>query len=491
MRIRDHLSLRSRIYSILFTLIAIALVSGSIMVWYTYRIQKTFTNIIERHMAAYEQATFLETALVNQRGFVTYYFLDANPDWLNRLEEHRQVFRKHLADAQQIDKQENHQKVLQRISDEYSTYVVSKDRVIALYKSGQRDEGAVLHKAVRQHFFDILTLCEDYKNQHQKQILNAYGESRQTARRLRFAIIATIAIQILLFVGLGIIFIRGILSPIYRMLLAMSGSAVPFKSENVVTALGTSVNHLLEDFDKTQSALQKSRENLLQAEKMALVGKLAASMAHSIRNPFTSIKMRMFSLNRSLKMDIAQEEDFEVIAQEIRHIDNIVQNFLEFSRPPKLAMQLVSPSAIVDTALQLLKHRLVSYGVEVKLIRPRTLPTVMADPEQLKEVLVNLIINACEAMKTGGMITINESVASGSQNNAMIRMTDSGSGIPSSIKEKIFQPFFTTKEEGTGLGLSIADRIIKEHGGSIIVDPSPNGGAAFLITLPLEEQNNG
>ena len=132
-----------------------------------------------------------------------------------------------------------------------------------------------------------------------------------------------------------------------------------------VKALSHSVRGLIQNVDQTQSELQKSRESLLQADKMALVGKLAAGMAHSIRNPFTSVKMRLFSLNRSLKLSDTQKEDFDVISEEIRHVDTIVQNFLEFSRPPKLKIQSISPSVVVDQAIALLKHRLKSYDVEV------------------------------------------------------------------------------------------------------------------------------
>jgi signal transduction histidine kinase len=234
--------------------------------------------------------------------------------------------------------------------------------------------------------------------------------------------------------------------------------------------------------------LEKSRENLLQAKKMAMVGRLAAGMAHSIRNPFTSVKMRLFSLGRSLELDAAQKEDFDVISEEIRHIDTIVQNFLEFSRPPKLVMQPISPSVIVDNALQLLSYRLESYGVHVEVIRSEALPEVMADSEQLKEVIVNLIINACEEMKVGGAITINEYV--GKENGietAVVTVSDNGAGVSPDNAESIFQPFFTTKDEGTGLGLSIAKRIVEEHGGSIDLDTEETAGATFMIHLPVKE----
>ena len=120
------------------------------------------------------------------------------------------------------------------------------------------------------------------------------------------------------------------------------------KSGDEVKAISRSVHDLIEAAGQTNIELERSREHLLQAEKMAMVGRLAAGMAHSIRNPFTSIKMRLFSLSRSLKLNDTQKEDFEVISEEIRHVDTIVQNFLEFSRPPKLKMQRISPSAVID-----------------------------------------------------------------------------------------------------------------------------------------------
>ncbi len=486
---RYRLSLRTRIYLLLLILIIIAFISGCIMVWYTYRMQGSFDDVLDRHIVAYETATFLETALVNQRGFVTYYFLDGDPDWLRRLEEYRHVFSEQLAGAKKIARISDQQAAIQRISDEYSTYVVLKDRVIDLYKDGLREEGARLHQSVRNHFFDILSLCEEYKSKHQEQIRRVHIESTRTAVRLRYATVATIAVQMVLVIGLGIFFIHRILAPVYRMLITTTGNIVPDEAENVITALSTRVDHLLQDVDKAQHALEKSRENLLHAEKMALVGKLAAGMAHSIRNPFTSVKMRLFSLSRSLKMDTTQEEDFVVISQEIRHIDTIVQNFLEFSRPPKLVMQAVSPSVIVDNALQLLIHRLKSYGVDVEVVRLRPLPEVMGDPEQIKEVLVNIIINACEEMKAGGTIVIHENVVGIKPGlKAVMRISDSGGGIHPSLREKIFQPFFTTKEEGTGLGLSIAARIISEHGGTLALEDSEDASAAFIVTLPLKEQ---
>ena len=260
------------------------------------------------------------------------------------------------------------------------------------------------------------------------------------------------------------------------------------KSGDEVKAISRSVHDLIEAAGQTHIELERSREHLLQAEKMAMVGKLAAGMAHSIRNPLTSVKMRLFSLSRSLKLSDYQKEDFDVISDEIRHTDAIVQSFLEFSRPPRLKMQQISPSLVVDMGLQLLEHRLKSYDVKVNVIRKNLLPEIQADPEQLKEVLVNLIINACEAMAQGGSIVIQEEedFVPPSGRVAVIRLKDNGPGIPESIHDNIFQPFFSTKEEGTGLGLSIATRIVEEHQGRLDIQSKEGQGSTFIITLPIK-----
>jgi signal transduction histidine kinase len=482
----SRLNLKTRIYLLLAALIGIALASGLAMLWYTQRMEGTLAGIVERNLAAFETAASLETSLVNQKGFVTYYFLDGDPNWLRQLGEYRQLFRENLEKARRLAQNANQAAAVGRIAEEYATYIESKDRVIALYKAGRRKEGATLHKTVRQQFFDIITLCDKFKLDHLKQIRQTRADNEATVVRLRIATVTTIFLQMILVIGLGFIFVHQILGPVHRMLQTAAKTGRPDKSANVVTALGQSINLLIQDVDQAHHELEKSRENLLQAEKMALVGKLAAGMAHSIRNPFTSVKMRLFSLNRTLELNAAQEEDFSVISQEIRHIDTIVQNFLEFSRPPKLMMQPVSPSAIVDNALQLLSHRLKSYAVEVQVTRPAPLPEVLGDPEQLKEVLVNLIINACEEMKEGGTITLEERLFGQQPHQfAVLSLSDSGPGVPADLKEKVFQPFFTTKDEGTGLGLSIASRIVDEHGGRLSLENGSAGGATFMITLPV------
>ena len=488
----QKVSLRTRIYFILIALAFITIAGGLVMVWYTYRMEDLLSVVTEKDLAAFETAEALEKALINQKGFVSYYFIEGDPEWLRQLGEYRQLFKQRLDDAVQIAADDRERTALQRIQAEYTRYITIKDRVIEYYRRGDREAGVILHRQARSIFFSILQLCEKYRDIHKERILTARAVSGSQALKLRIIAVTAVVISILLALLLAFVLGYQILRPVRRLAVEADRKGDMPVAGDEVQALSNTVHGLIQNVDQTQSELQKSRESLLQVEKMALVGKLAAGMAHSIRNPFTSVKMRLFSLSRSLELSDTQKEDFEVISDEIRHLDTIVQNFLEFSRPPKLKMQSISPSAVVDQTLQLLEHRLKSYDVSVTIQREQPLPEIDADPEQLKEVLVNLMVNACEAIEKGGTIVIHEenSITPSGGGVAVIRVSDDGPGIPEAIRQKVFEPFFTTKEEGTGLGLSIVARIIEEHGGSVAVESIEGRGATFVISLPIMESSH-
>ena len=485
-----RMSLRARLFLVLAVLVMITSAGGAVMMWYTYRMDHLFKAIIDKDVAALQAVEALENALINQKGFVSYYFLDGDPNWLKKLGEYREAFTQGLRRVGALAQSTASRDAVDEIEKEYAEYIRDKDRVISLYKAGDRRSGAALHRKVRAHFFKILDLCEGYKEAHKERIGLAREKIDAEAKRMRAVAVGAVWTAILLGGLLAFILVNQIFNPLRRLVGEGGAGGGGMTSADEVKAVRDRVHTLMEDVDETKTQLERSQEHLLQAEKMAMVGRLAAGVAHSVRNPLTSVKMRLFSLNRSLDLPSTQKEDLDVISEEIRHIDNIVQNFLEFSRPPKLKMQRVSPSDVVDMGLQLLRHRLDSYDARVDVDRRQRLPKINADPEQLKEVLVNLLVNACEAMGTGGRIRIleREGVVEPMGRAVMIRVSDDGPGIPQAIQEDLFQPFFSTKEEGTGLGLSIANRIVREHGGWLNLVSKEGKGATFTITLPCKER---
>jgi signal transduction histidine kinase len=485
------ISLRTRILINITALVVITIVGALVMVEYTYRLEGLLTRIIDKYMGGLQAAQSLENALVNQKGFASYYLLDGNPNWLIQMAEYRHIFEDTLEKTQRLATTVEEKKVLDLIELEYTKYIAAKDQVVDYYKAGDREKGIKLHEKVRDSFFQILKLCENGKQLFSDKAQEAKIQSLNQAKKLR--IIAGSAVLMILFLGVILTFflLHDILDPIRKLAMETDRHDRAKNEGDEVETLSRHVHDLKKTYNETQSELEKSREHLLQSEKLALVGKLAAGTSHSIRNPLTSVKMRLFSLNRSLNLDSNQKEDFDVISEEINHIDTIVQNFLEFSRPPRLKLQHVSPSDIVDQAIQLLQHRLESYEVFIKIQRKEPLPLVQADPEQLKEVLVNIIVNACEAMGQGGSIVIYEETVIEREKfrRVSIRISDNGPGIPDAIQSKILEPFFTTKEEGTGLGLSIAARIVQEHGGRLDIQSKEGSGSTFIISLPVEESD--
>jgi len=481
------ISLRVRVYTVLISLVAITLVGGLIMVWYTYRMESLLADLVDKNLAAYQVAEALESALVQQSGDASHFLLDGDTRWLENLDEHRKTFRAQIEEARALTLSGSQKQILDQIESEYLRYIILKDQSIEFYKARDTDTGDRLLKEVSKHFSKVLELCRQFKDFYTKRIALLKEQSYAQAERLRLIAGTAVLVVLLLGVVLAFVLVNDILEPLRRLAQEANPGARPEETEDEVKALSRSVRGLIEGFDQTQTELEKSREHLLQAEKMVVVGKLAASMAHSIRNPLTSVKMRLFSLDRSLDLNSQQREDFQVISEEIVHIDSLVQSFLEFSRPPKLRMQMISPSEIVDLALKLMTHRLESYQVSVQVERHERLPVVEADPDRLKEVLVNIMVNACEAMKGGGAIVIREeeTLDASLGQVAVVRIRDNGPGIEEGLRARIFEPFFTTKEEGSGLGLSIAVRIVEEHGGRLNLESRKGQGAEFSLILPV------
>jgi signal transduction histidine kinase len=296
---------------------------------------------------------------------------------------------------------------------------------------------------------------------------------------------------VLLIGGLRLLIVREVLRPLENIRTILQQKEEGEERDSARVGLGqvaATMRELRDTVDQTRAKLDESNRNLRQVEKLAMVGKLAAGVAHSVRNPLTSVKLRLFSLERGLSLTPQQQEDFAVIAQAIRHVDGIVTNFLEFSRRPHIHPQEIAPDSVVDDTLKLLENRLATFPVSIALHRAPKLPNIHGDPDQLREALLNILLNACEAMEYSGSLRIEESLYNNDGGGVYVRIAvqDSGPGIPDEYMADIFTPFFSTKEQGTGLGLPIARSILEEHGGDLFVTSSASAGAIFTLMLPVE-----
>jgi signal transduction histidine kinase len=249
---------------------------------------------------------------------------------------------------------------------------------------------------------------------------------------------------------------------------------------------------LLEAFSN-QAALAISRaliyrdmslkdKQIMQAEKMAAIGELAAGIAHEIRNPLGIISGSAETIRKHENQKI-REEMTGYILEESTRINRLISSFLDFAKPKEPKLVKCDLREVLQKTLLLLSPQAKTQGVEIRKEIPQEPLQASVDPDQMRQAFTNLSVNALEAMPKGGILKI--TVLENPRDKVSIRFSDTGSGIPKEAQSKIFDPFFTTKEGGTGLGLSIAHRIVTQHGGDLDVEGGERKGSIFTITLPL------
>ncbi len=243
---------------------------------------------------------------------------------------------------------------------------------------------------------------------------------------------------------------------------------------------------MMSETDDNPSSLECRRSQLFQAERLALVGKLATSMAHEIRSPLTAIKMWLFAIRTAVAPNAELSRKFNIVSEEISRLEGMVRNFLEFPRPAAPTLRPQCILAIIDKTLDLAQHQIRQSRMRFLYEKPLELPQVLADPQQLEQVLLNLLNNAIEATSEGGEIRLLPTLqrVPGNGEYVVVRVQDTGPGIPEELRKRIFDPFYTTKENGTGLGLYIATQIMAQLGGKLVLERSTPGATSFAMWVP-------
>ena len=249
-------------------------------------------------------------------------------------------------------------------------------------------------------------------------------------------------------------------------------------------------------FNEMTAKLGRARElesQLHQAEKGAVVGRLAAAIAHDIRNPLNYINLTLDHLRSSFSpADPAKKATFaQLTAQlktEVARINRHISDFLKYSRPSKLELQDLNIREEAEDALRLVEGRAEECGIETKIIQDGPLPKVLADREALRSVFTNLVVNAVEAIDGGGG-RVSIKLSNADANSVKVEISDSGCGISAEDIAKVFEPYFSTKDTGTGLGLAIVKKAVDDHGGTISVASKEGSGTTFTIILPATKEN--
>jgi signal transduction histidine kinase len=242
--------------------------------------------------------------------------------------------------------------------------------------------------------------------------------------------------------------------------------------------------------------LRRSEREVLHSEQLAALGQMAAAMAHELRNPLTSMKMLVQAAqeeNYSAASDIdgpsesasgpcLSGRDLAVFEDEISRLEKLIQSFLDFARPPHATKKVADVRALVEQAVGLVSGRAARIGARIVYSPPAEAVWSEVDADQVRQVLFNLLLNALEALRRGGVVGV--ALEKEADGGLSLRVTDDGCGLPAGLGERIFAPFITTKETGLGLGLSVCKRIIEAHGGAIAAANRAEGGAVFTVRLP-------
>ncbi|MFO0802183.1 MAG: ATP-binding protein [Gemmataceae bacterium] len=262
--------------------------------------------------------------------------------------------------------------------------------------------------------------------------------------------------------------------------LGPAGPEIIFTEVGEFHGLHDEVEALSERIKQVVGALQQREREVLRAEQLAAVGQLAAGVAHEIRNPLTSIKL-LVQTAQEAGGEALSAVDLRVIEDEVRRMERSLQTFLDFARPPHTERRRTEIRPMIQGVLELLKGRAERQRIVVRSDIPDLRAVI--DSEQIRQVVVNLCLNAIDAMPNGG--TLELAVRAKPLDRFEIEVSDTGPGIPDAVMARLFQPFVSTKDTGLGLGLVISKRIVDAHGGTILAWNRPEGGSRFTINLPI------
>ena len=495
-----HSKLATKISVAIVGVVGLAL-SGSVMALLAaWHVGGLMQDAVTENLSSLRAAEELEIALLEKRSLLVSFILDqGNAERLQDYQRQKGSFHDALAQSRKTAHTLNERKILDGLEEAYREYDEKRNEMIALYQKGDKDQAIALYlNEVNSHFQQVDRLSREFIAENKRTIDLTTAHAHRQVIRITWVVAGFSALTIGLGTLLAWLFFHSVLNPLRQMVVdarkfsgQRSATSAEIPSEEI-PAVGEYLHSLMSDVSDARTALDDNRRRLLNAEKLATVGKLAAGVAHEIRNPLTAIKMWLFSIRKAIGDAPELDRKFEIVSEELTRMEKIVSNFLDFSRPPALKQEAQSVSALVHRTLELFSHRIEEKRLRLVHHDEEQLPPVMVDADQFKQVLNNVLDNAIEATCAGGEIRI--TVAKGQRTSdpsmVVVRVRDNGQGMPQEVCEKIFEPFYTTKDDGTGLGLCIAAQIMAKHGGSLVLESSTKWGTTFAVWIPIARKES-
>lgn len=410
------------------------------------------------------------------------------PDYAERVRRGNQDVRELLDEANELANLEHEKTLVDRVRDGIRKY---------LRLSGERASAAELSDSLDK---DVLAPSIELRDFNAHQIEESDKANGAIVHTLRWGLIAVGVGGPLGGLLLGYAIARSLRHSISQLSVRIRDAAgrlnrelgqVTLDEEGDLPALHRQMQGVIEEIERVVEQLQQREREVLRADQLAAVGQVAAGVAHEIRNPLTSVKMLVQTGLEGDPPAGLPPEDLAVIEKEVRRMEQFVRLFLDFARPPRSERRPTDLNEVVRRALTLLDGRARRQRVKILAELPAEPVVRNIDPEQIHQVLLNLLLNSLDALPRGGTVRVSLDGDGAAREDAVspvaavaVRVRDSGPGIPPAIAARLFEPFVSGKETGLGLGLSICKRLVEGHGGTIRGENSPDGGAAFTFTLP-------
>jgi signal transduction histidine kinase len=483
---------------------AVLLGVGLVTAWYVQRLQGAAAKVLAQNVESIRAAQELEIGLRKVRSRINTFRLTGDQSSLAEIPPLRAACEESLHAAVGRASTEREQALMQRVQRGHERFFEECDRLIEMAKEPGR------HEAQWNRINDILTQeivlpAHEYTEINAALMTQSSAQGEVVAKRM---VVALLVLGITgpvagLLAGFGIA--RGVSRSIVQLSVPIRDTAGKLTEVvGPITASGgagfefleSQLRKLADHVATVVERLQQSQREVMRSEQLAAVGQLAAGIAHELRNPLMSIKLLGQAASKQGDGACLRGKDIEVLNVAATRLEKSLQGLLDFARPSKPEKQSFEMQRLVDETIALVAGRASRQSVQIEVDAPEEPVTLLADRGQIHQVLLNLFLNALDAMPSGGKVIVqlrcHESAASiaslgwaPEQNGCVhISVADTGCGLDPDSCDRIFEPFVSSKDTGTGLGLTISRRIIEEHGGQIEGANRPEGGAAFTIRLP-------
>lgn len=476
-------------------LLAFILAVGMLTVAYTFNLQKKIEKKFELTQKSISNAKELEVELFNLRNFTFIYIDDKSKEWIDSISVRKKNLIIFLERARKDVNSTEEANLINQISGLLSNYELNLNSAKLLANQNNLSQAnALLTHSAKDLLGTIHEKIRLYINLNQESNLKNQTEIARSTKIIFNVMLALGIGGVIVGIFLGWVISKILFIPFKQLMVTIrdASSEAVIESMNIsegdeLEELSKRIKELIEKINTTQEDLKKNKQLLQYSNKHSVLGKVAPTIAHEIRNPLTAIKMLIYSMKKEEQDQQILEKDINIILSEIDRVEDFIKNFLKFAKPTDPDFIKSNPALIISEVIILLKSRFKEKKISVEFVDENSNYEVMADSGQLKQLFMNLLINALEAIPHEGNITIYSKVETQSEKQYLkISVEDTGPGIPENIIKSLFEPFVKGNEQGVGLGLSISQNIATMHHGWIQAENKPNkAGAIFNVFLPI------